>query len=75
VIWWIVTFIALWPIVNLTGVADASGRPRSIWFFAVIPIAGLVWFPIGYALDRIFTPRLRRAWIAWRLSTQAGGGR
>lgn len=69
VIWWVVTAIVLWAITSLMGLQpDTTGRFRSIWSFLVIPVLGVALFPIAYFLDRVFTPGLRRAWAAWRLS-------
>lgn len=53
---------------------DSNGRLRSIWSFVVIPAGGLLFFPVGYVLDVLLTPRVRRAWVAWRVSRQVGGG-
>ena len=58
VIWWIVVALALWALTTWMGVNfDWSGRPQSSWSFVVVPIGGVLLFPIAYALDRILTPQ------------------
>jgi hypothetical protein len=56
-IWWGVSAVLL----SVVSAIAAHLLQPLVYFFVVIAL-GLIWFPLGVLLDRLFTQRLRRAW-------------
>ena len=60
-IWWAVS-AALLSVVS--AIAGHLVQPAT-YFFVLIAL-GLIWFPLGVVLDRLFTERMRQAWTQRR---------
>jgi hypothetical protein len=58
--WWAVTAVVFLVVSEAIRRFTGPGEGRVIYYFVIVPVLGLAWFPTGYVLDRALTPRIRR---------------